>query len=81
MQAMRQKHLRNTEGEASMKATNKLRFVERDNGIRTALILQQWWEDSYVTLAVHITDKDGNTLPSPNRGEWRDVPVEKQNEM
>ena len=64
-----------------MKATNKLRFVERDNGIRTALILQQWWEDSYVTLAVHITDKDGNTLPSPNRGEWRDVPVEKQNEM
>jgi len=59
-----------------MKATNKLRFVERNNEIRTALILQQWWEDGYVTLAVHVTDKDGNVLPSPSRGEWRDVPVE-----
>jgi hypothetical protein len=40
------------------------------------MILQQWWEDSYVTLSVHVTDKDGNVLPSPSRGEWRDVPVE-----
>ena len=76
-----------------MKATNKLRFVERkvyvnkparniygDGGVVPELvkkmILQQWWEDSYVTLSVHVTDKDGNTLPSPSRGEWRDVPVE-----
>ena len=66
-----------------MKATNKLRFVERSqpeypgsNTGRTVRILQQWWEDSYVTLSVHVTDKDGNTLPSPSRGEWRDVPVE-----
>jgi hypothetical protein len=76
-----------------MKATNKLRFVERkvyvnkparsiygDGGVVSELvqkmILQQWWEDSYVTLSVHVTDKDGNTLPSPSRGEWRDVPVE-----
>jgi hypothetical protein len=74
-----------------MKATNKLRFVERyvnkparsiygDGGGVSELvkktILQQWWEDSYVTLSVHVTDKDGNTLPSPSRGEWRDVPVE-----
>jgi hypothetical protein len=76
-----------------MKATNKLRFVERkvyvnkparsiygDGGVVPELvkkmILQQWWEDSYVMLSVHVTDKDGNTLPSPSRGEWRDVPVE-----
>lgn len=66
-----------------MKATNKLRFVERsqpdypgsDTG-RIVRILQQWWEDSYVMLAIHVTDKDGNTLPSTSRGEWRDVPVE-----
>jgi hypothetical protein len=42
------------------------------------MILQQWWEDSYVTLAVHVTDKDGNTLPSPSRGEWRDIPIEEE---
>jgi hypothetical protein len=66
-----------------MKATNKLRFVERSqpdypgsNTGRIVRILQQWWEDSYVTLSVHVTDKDGNVLPSPSRGEWRDVPVE-----
>ena len=67
-----------------MKATNKLRFVERKDytddaaNPRTLRILQQWWEDIYVTLSVHVTDKDGNTLPSPHRGEWRDVPVEKE---
>jgi hypothetical protein len=67
-----------------MNATNKLRFVERGvpapeygEGVgKIVRILQQWWEDSYVTLSVHVTDKDGNTLPSPSRGEWRDVPVE-----
>lgn len=70
-----------------MKATNKLRFVERYvpvahigrddiSELVKRTILQQWWEDSYVMLAVHVTDKDGNTLPSPSRGEWRDVPVE-----
>jgi hypothetical protein len=66
-----------------MKATNKLRLIRRfqqisgDTG-KWVHILQQWWEDSHVTLMVHVTDKDGNTLPSPNRGEWRDVPVEEQ---
>jgi hypothetical protein len=66
-----------------MKATNKLRFVERSqpdypgsNTGRIVRILQQWWEDSYVMLSVHVTDKDGNVFPSPSRGEWRDVPVE-----
>jgi hypothetical protein len=76
-----------------MKATNKLRFVERKvyvskpaynsyghqgefSELVKKMILQQWWEDSYVTLSVHVTDREGNTLPSPSRGEWRDVPVE-----
>jgi hypothetical protein len=41
-------------------------------------ILQQWWEVGNMVLAIHVTDKDGNTLPSPNRGEWRDVPLEEE---
>ena len=70
-----------------MTPTNRLRFVEREEIVeqhptfrteRTVHILQQWWEDKNITLAVHITDKDGNTLPPPARGEWRDVPVEKE---
>ena len=69
-----------------MTPTPKLRFVERvvpapeygqDIG-KTIRILQQWWEDKNIVLAVHITDKEGNTLPSPNHGEWRDVPLEKE---
>ena len=66
-----------------MTPTNKLRFVERAvpdyPGSHTGTvkrILQQWWEDKNITLAIHIEDQDGNPLPSPNRGEWRDVPVE-----
>jgi hypothetical protein len=67
-----------------MTPTNKLRFVERlipapehGEGIgKRTRILQQWWEDRNITLSIHIEDKDGNPLPSPNRGEWRDVPVE-----
>jgi hypothetical protein len=39
-------------------------------------VLQQWWEDRNITLSIHIEDKDGNPLPSPNLGELRDVPVE-----
>jgi hypothetical protein len=42
--------------------TNKLRFVERNNEIRTALILQQWWAS---------TTKYGS-------GQWRDVPIEQE---
>jgi hypothetical protein len=71
-----------------MTPTNKLRFVEREEIIgerhpmlrtsRTVRILQQWWEDRNITLAVHIADKDGNPVPPPARGEWRDVPVEKE---
>ena len=64
-----------------MTPTPKLRFVERVVPINETTgkrvhILQQWWEDKNIVLAVHITDKEGNTLPSPNRGEWRDIPLE-----
>ena len=70
-----------------MTPTNKLRFVEREKvtvdlfcntSYQKIRILQQWWEDRNITLAIHIEDKDGNPLPSPNRGEWRDIPVEKE---
>jgi len=67
-----------------MTPTTRFRYIERQDftedlaNPRTIRILQQWWEDKNIVLAVHITDKDGNTLPSPNRGEWRDVPLEKE---
>jgi hypothetical protein len=67
-----------------MTPTPKLRFIERvvpapehGEGIgKRVRILQQWWEVGNIKLAIHVTDKDGNTLPSPNRGEWRDIPLE-----
>ena len=72
-----------------MKPTPKLRFVERVVQFpvelmsditmgRRVRVLQQWWEVGNMVLAIHVTDKDGNTLPSPNRGEWRDVPLEEE---
>ena len=54
-----------------MTPTNKLRFVERNtndpHAPRTLKILQQWWT---------VT----GTLPEyqDQYGEWRDVPVEKE---
>ena len=41
-------------------------------------ILQQWWEDRNIALAIHVEDKNGNLLPLPNCGEWRDIPLEKE---
>jgi len=70
-----------------MTPTNKLRFLKRPMTIYVSnnygttefvKVLQQWWEDKNITLAIHIEDKDGNSLPSPNRGEWRDVPMEEE---
>ena len=64
-----------------MTPTPKLRWINRpipNTTIHVERVLQQWWEDKNVMLAVHITDKDGNTLPSPTCGEWRDVPLEKE---
>jgi len=71
-----------------MKPTAKLRFIERDcyskNGEHFThpfkqRVLQQWWENGNIALAIHITDKDGNSLPPPHPGEWRDVPFEMEN--
>lgn len=64
-----------------MTPTTRFRYIERTVPInettgKRVRILQQWWEDKNIVLTVHITDKDGNTLPSPNRGEWRDIPLE-----
>ena len=58
-----------------MTPTSKLRFIERSRldypGALTGRyvqVLQQWWED--VTYFDMITGKQ--------KGEWRDVPVEKE---
>lgn len=75
-----------------MKPTATLRFLQRTEtydtgqitipdglkfmGTRRVYVLQQWWEDPNVILAVHLVDQEGNTLPPPKRGEWRDVPLE-----
>jgi hypothetical protein len=67
-----------------MTPTTRFRYIERQDftddlaNPQTLRILQQWWEDKNIVLTVHITDKDGNTLPSPNRGEWRDIPLEQE---
>lgn len=66
-----------------MKPTAKLRFVERVDYVQrwgdidmehTALILQQWWEtNNTVNLGF------GGELPiGETKGEWRDVPIEKE---
>lgn len=66
-----------------MKPTAKLRFVERvdyvqlwgDTDIKhTALILQQWWE-----ISATINLGFGGEMPiGETKGEWRDVPIEKE---
>jgi hypothetical protein len=67
----------------NMKPTAKLRFVERVDYVQlwgdtdmehTALILQQWWEtNNTVNLGF------GGELPiGETKGEWRDVPIEKE---
>ena len=64
-----------------MTPTNKLRFVERQFKLpdfyvnpntmkpmhQTISILQQWW----------AVERDGQQTPE---GEWRDVPIEKENQ-
>ena len=56
-----------------MTPTNKLRFVERQEVIHGDVtlvrFLQQWWEDE---------DRLFNVVTSTIKGEWRDVPVEKE---
>ena len=69
-----------------MHATPKLRFVERDcyskNGEHFThpfkqRVLQQWWEDPNVVLAVLRFGPNG--FPQNQyAGEWRDVPLEEE---
>jgi hypothetical protein len=61
-----------------MKATNKLRFVERTEPItettgRRVCILQQWWETSSMG---EVNLGFGSFPVGEVKGEWRDVPVE-----
>lgn len=62
-----------------MKPTAKLRFVEREieihGDLKPVRILQQWWEDSNVMLAVLRFSHAGHPDPMMH-GEWRDVPLE-----
>ena len=67
-----------------MTPTNKLRFVERESYTKngecfitpyTYRILQQWWESTN-TINLGWTCE----IPvGPSTGEWRDVPIEKEN--
>jgi hypothetical protein len=50
-----------------MTPTSKLRFVERDLGYTKIRVLQQWWENK----STDVYYPNGN-------GEWRDVPLEKE---
>lgn len=69
-----------------MNPTPKLRFVEREIQVpvqgdfvvtyKTVHILQQWWEDPAVVLSISI-DWNGSTQKR-FAGEWRDVPLEKE---
>ena len=53
-----------------MKLTNKLRFIEK-NG---KFILQQWWTNEYI-----VNLENGEVLIcQKEKGEWRDVPAEKE---
>jgi len=60
-----------------MKATTKLRFVQRqvevDGDHKLGFILQQWWEeeDAGWSLVTNLYNKERQL-----QGEWRDVPVE-----
>jgi len=47
--------------------TPKLRFVSRDLGYTQIRVLQQWWEPHWI---------EGN-IGVP-KGEWRDVPIERE---
>jgi hypothetical protein len=64
-----------------MKATNKLRFVERLEPItettgRRVRILQQWWEGLGPNATINYAHPDAHKLRNNPPGEWRDVPVE-----
>jgi hypothetical protein len=62
-----------------MTPTAKLRFVEREQAtgqmITHRKILQQWWENRNMRLAVKAFDEYGTPI-ARYQGEWRDIPTE-----
>ena len=65
-----------------MTPTPKLRFVERDffvglHEVKTFRILQQWWENTNIALTSLNYDEYGRPYVK-HPGEWRDVPLEKE---
>jgi hypothetical protein len=69
-----------------MTPTAKLRFVERDSYSHNGeffshphkeTILQQWWENRNMRLAVQAFDEYGTPI-ARYQGEWRDVPLEEE---
>lgn len=52
-----------------MTPTPKLRFVARIQGTQVVKVLQQWWE---------VVFFDDNKQAQIATGEWRDVPLEKE---
>lgn len=52
-----------------MTPTNLLRWVERRDSVKTYRVLQQWWEEQE-----WLCDRCRWVV----RGEWRDVPLEKE---
>lgn len=64
-----------------MTPTPKLRWINRPIPNTTShveRVLQQWWENKNIVLAIHVEDRDDNPLPPPTHGEWRDIPLEKE---
>lgn len=67
-----------------MTPTPKLRFIEREVFVpvqgdfvvtyETVRILQQWWQ----THATGMTSTNGEDWVTAYAGEWRDVPIEKE---
>jgi hypothetical protein len=60
-----------------MTPTPKLRFVERKlpyPEVKIVRILQQWWQ----THATGRTSTNGEDWITTYAGEWRDVPIEKE---
>ena len=70
-----------------MTPTPKLRFVERDSYSRNGehfvqphkvRILQQWWEGIGPNAVINYAHPDAYKLRDNPPGEWRDVPIEKE---
>lgn len=67
-----------------MNPTSKLRFVERESHSRNGehfvmplkiRVLQQWWEEKGMSMNLGWT---GDIPIGEVKGEWRDVPLEKE---